>query len=276
MANELKIVQANSLPKFENDNYILVGPAGGGKSSLAATLPGKTLVLAFDVSARPAYQKFGSDHVDIIEIMPEQQDLTPYTTKDMTNPPPPAQGQKRETGRVFLDAGAFLSKLVNDGVVPGVYRNIVTDTVTTLQGHALDSVMAKDNRAAHVPTMTDYTAAARLVESWFDNICRLPMNAIFLIHDEMVQDEVTKRISYQPLLTGKSGKRCITKVNHLMRCTRMTERTGVKCYLQTAPDNYSEQIRTSFVGLEPKEDVTITDFSRPQDFGLGAIIKKQL
>ena len=277
---ELKIVPAIELPKFKNDNFILVGPAGGGKSTLVGTMPGKTLVLAFDVSARGAYQKFSSGGIDLIEILPEQQDLTPYTTKDMKNVADgkmvgPAKGQKQETGRTFLDAGAFLNKLVADGVIPGIYNNIVTDTVTSLQGHAIDAVMAKDGRAAHNPNMNDYTAAARLVESWFDAITRLPMNAFFLIHDEPDKDEVTKRIMYRPLLTGKSGQRCITKVNHFLRCSATSTKDGVVYMLQTAPDIYSEAIRTSFIGLPSKLDVTIKDFTKPQNYGLGAIIKAQ-
>jgi hypothetical protein len=280
MPNELKIVNAAELPKFQNDNFILLGPPGGGKSTLVGTMPGRTLVLAFDVSARGAYQKFRSGGIDLIEILPEQQDLTPYTTKDMIKVKegkmvPPNPGQKKETGRVFPDICAFINKLVNDGEIPGVYQNIVTDTVTSLQGHAIDAVMAKDGRAAHNPNMNDYTAAARLVESWFDQITRLSMNAFFLVHDEPDKDEITKRIMYRPLLTGKSGQRCITKVNHLMRCTALSNKDGVAYTLQTAPDVYSEAIRTSFVGLPPKMDVTIKDFSKPQEYGLGAIIKRQ-
>jgi hypothetical protein len=280
MTNELKIVSAKELPKFQNDNFILVGPAGGGKSTLVGTMPGRTLVLAFDVSARGAYQKFSSGGIDLIEVLPEQQDLTPYTTKDMKAVADgkmvvPSQGQKRETGRVFLDIGAFLNKLVADGIIPGVYKNIVTDTITSLQGHTLDAVMAKDGRAAHNPNMNDYTAAGRLIESWFDQITRLPMNCFFLVHDEPDKDEITKRIMYRPLLTGKSGQRCITKVNHLMRCTALSNKDGVAYTLQTAPDVYSEAIRTSFAGLPPKMDVTIKDFSKPQEYGLGAIIKSQ-
>jgi len=280
MPSDLKIVSAAELPKFQNDNFILVGPPGGGKSTLVGTMPGRTLVLAFDVSARAAYQKFGSGGIDIVEILPEQQDLTPYTTKDMKlvadgKMVAPNPGQKRETGRVFLDIGAFVNKLVNDGTLPGIYQNLVTDTVTSLQGHALDAVMAKDGRAAHNPGVNDYTAAARLVESWFDQLTRLPMNTFFLVHDEPDKDEVTKRIMYRPLLTGRSGQRCINRVSHLMRCTALSNKDGVAYTLQTAPDVYSEAIRTSFIGLPPKMDVTIKDFSKPQEYGLGAIIKRQ-
>lgn len=271
----VEIQKANALPQFETDNFILVGPAGGGKSTLSGTLPGKTLVVATDVSARAAYRKFRTDHIDIVEFMPEEKDLTPYTIKDMATRPLPAAGQHKEKGDTFLEIGKFLNSLSKEGKLPGEYRNIVTDSITTLQEFAIDSVMAKEGRAGQIPQMNDYMSQMRLINKYFDTLCRLPINVVFLLHDEMVQDETTKKILYSLMLTGKSKARLPNKVNHLIRCSAKSSIKGTSYFIQTSPDSYSESIRTSYEGLNPKHDVTIEDFSKPWEYGLGKIIQEQ-
>ena len=45
-------------------------------------------------------------------------------------------------------------------------------------------------------------------------------------------------------------------------------------YIQTSPDKLYPNIRTTFRGLDFWHDVTIRDFSKPTEYGLGALLKQ--
>ena len=275
-----KIQNAKALPEFEWDNYILAGPAGGGKSTLAATLPGKTLVKCFDISGFAAYAKAAryTNHIDIQTYIVQKRDLTPYTTADNKkgaaayNTP----GLTKETGDLYFEFARDITNEVKNGDLPGEYANLIIDSGTTLQMLVMDAILAKEGRPGQVPIISDYGTQMNLFGKICDQIFALPMNAVLLLHDEFVQDTETSRFQYQLMLTGKMKGRIPTKVSHLIRCTAEGNiNTGTTYYIQTVPDRYSESIRTSFNSLSPKHDVTIKDFSKIQSYGLGAIIAAQ-
>jgi len=43
--------------------------------------------------------------------------------------------------------------------------------------------------------------------------------------------------------------------------------------VQTRPDRTNPAIRTTFKGLDMFHDVTIKDWDKPQDYGLGKLLK---
>ena len=277
----MQTIQCADIKPFETDNFILVGPPGGGKSALAGTMPGKTIAICFDVSARATYQLFSrTNHITIVEYLKGKRDLTPYTTKDMKTRPALAPGQTKETAKAFLRFGEELNKAVLDGFIPGEFQNILIDSTTSLQELALTAVMEKKGRAGEVPGISDYENAKQLVIKVFDSVTELEMNSIFIIHDEVIvkydsQGQVSNVIR-QPVLIGNLKSRLPTKMNHLFRCTAQREPNNTTKYLlQTKPNAHYNSIRTSFQGLSADHDVTIGDFSRPFDYGLAKIIKEQ-
>ncbi len=272
-----KIQSAQTLPRFEHDNYMLVGPAGGGKSTLACTLPGKTLVYCFDESGASAYQKASrhTGHVDIMSYIGAKKDLTPYSTKDLKKGanPQPAQGMNREDDQTYFEFAKDITRMVNEGEIVHNYQNCIIDSGTTLQSLVMAAILSKEGRAGQVPQLSDYGTQMNIFEKISAQVFSLPANVVLILHDEFVQDKETSKFQYQLILTGKMKGRLPNKVNHLIRCTAEGNRDkGTRYFIQTVPDRYSEGIRTSFEGLPFKHDVTIENFSKIQSYGLGRII----
>lgn len=277
----MQTTKCGDIEPFATDNFILVGPPGGGKSGLAATLPGKTLAICFDVSARTTYQLFKhTNHIELVEYLPGEKDLTPYTMKDMASRPQLSPGQIKESGDMFIKFAQEFNQARRDGFIPGEFQNLIVDSTTTLQDLALNAVMAKNGRAGEVPGIDDYESAKKLISKTFDAAIQLPLNVVFLVHDEIVQVRNTKgevtAVIRQPLLVGNLKTRLPAKMGHLLRCTaKRGTKNDTRFMLQTKPNAMYDAIRTSFQNLQPDHDVTIEDFSKPFDYGLGKIIKEQ-
>ncbi len=269
----LNIQKASEINVGAEDNFMIVGPPGSGKTKLATTLPGKTLVSAFDPSAKAAYA--GNDHIDLIEY--------PVDTMEMSVTVKRAEGQKNMTTgssspMAYANFKTDFIEIINSGLFKQ-YDNWVFDTMTTFEAIALDAVMYKNGTFGHVPKLDDYPPAMQLTTKLVRAITPLPIRIILLLHDELVQDETTKRMENQMLMTGKLKRKLPVLFNHLLRTEVSTKGTGDKLEtnynLVTKSNPQNPYIRTSYTNLPARIDVTIEDFSKPQAYGLGKIIKEQ-
>lgn len=273
----MKTIQCADIPPHTTDKFFLVGPPGGGKSGLAGTLPGKTLAICFDPSARTTYARFqATNHITIAEYIKETQDLTPYTMKDMKARPALNPGQVKETAATFTEFGKDLNEARKSGFLPGEFNNLIIDSCTTLQDLIMQAVLVKNGRSSEIPGIDDWQSQKSNFLKVIDACVALPMNVVFIFHDELVKDETTGRIIFNPILTGNLKARVPNRMGHLLRCTAKRDKDKkTRYYIQTTPDRYVEGIRTAFDNLDPDHDVTIEDFSKPFDYGLGKIIKEQ-
>jgi len=263
----VNIQNASQITKGREDNFMIVGPPGGGKSKLAGTFPGKTLVSAFDPSAKAAYAGLG--HIDLVEYPVDSMEMS-VTVKRNEGIKNLTTG-KREP-KAYETFAQDLIEIINTGIYKN-YDNWVFDTVTTFEAIALDAVMFKNGTFGHVPKIDDYPPAMQLLTKLVRAVTPLPMRIIFLLHDELVQDEISKKIENQMLMTGKLKRKLPVLFNHLLRVEVDTvANKGNRYILMTKSDIRNPYIRTSLEGLDPKVDVTIEDFSDPQKYGMGKIL----
>ncbi len=269
----LKIQKASEIQTGVEDNFMVVGPPGSGKTKLAGTLPGKTLVSAFDPSAKAGYA--GLSHVDLIEY--------PVDTMEMSVTVKRAEGKKSLTTgasspMAYANFASDFIEIINKGIF-AEYDNWIIDTTTTFEAIALDAVMYKNGTFGHVPKLDDYPPAMQLTTKLVRALTPLPIRIVLLMHDELVQDETTKRMENQMLMTGKLKRKLPVLFNHLLRTEVSTTGTGEKLETQynlvTKSNPQNPYIRTSFKNLPARIDVTIGNFSKPQEYGLGKIIKEQ-
>lgn len=273
----MKIQNAGDLTAPTHHKFMVVGQAGSGKSKLVTTLPGKTFVWAFDPSAESAYS--GCSWIDYSSYSLDLLDLTPYSLSKSVNERLATIG-KPEPPKAYLEYAkdfneAWASRLYDK------YDNVVLDSATTFQDIAMDAVMFNNGRFGKVPQQDDYPAQMALTMRNFRSLCSLSKNIYIIFHDTLEQDDSTKKMLYIPLIVGKNKARVPNLFNHLIRCTAEQERNKATNQLetvykiQTSPDRYCPGIRTAFQGLDPMHDVTIGDFSRAQEYGLGKIMKEQ-
>jgi len=273
----LKIQNAGDLTVPAHHKLMIVGQAGSGKSKLLTTLPGKTFAWVFDPSAESAYK--GCEHVDYSSYNIDLMDLTPYSLAKATNEKIKPIG-KVAPPKAYLDYANDFNDAWSQGLYDS-YENIAMDSFTTFQDVSMDAVMFNNQRFGKVPQQDDYPAAMALAMRNMRSMCSLNKNIYIIFHDVMEQDDATKKMLYVPLIIGKNKARIPNLFNHLLRCTAEQERSSVtkkletRYKIQTTPDRYVPGIRTAFQGLDPIHDVTIEDFSKPQEYGLGKIISEQ-
>lgn len=92
-------------------------------------------------------------------------------------------------------------------------------------------------------------------------------------HLEMRQDDLTKRIYRQPMMTGRLRSKIPLLFSDVLVSAASADQQGkVRYTLQTVPDRTNTTIRTSLRGMETFEDVTL-DFKKDlEGQGLGRLV----
>src|SRR5574337_859678 len=209
--------------------FLILGDTGSGKTTQMLTLPGKTFAYLFDSNALLSIR--GHD-IDYEEFMPDQLNLSVKSlSKDKggdknSNHANATYGEWEKNFNAKLEEGFFDS-----------YDNIGFDSATTFLDLIMDRILTINGRAGNWPQQDDYGPQM----STFTNVCRTFMSldkTIFMTgHMETKQDELTKRILRQPMMTG----RLRTKIPLLFSDIFITEaendgKGNIKHKIQTTPD----------------------------------------
>lgn len=262
MANAL---QAHATSKHK---FFLLGDTGSGKTTQLLTLPGKTFAYLFDPNAILSLK--GHD-IDYEEFLPDRQNLSVRSlSKD--------KGGDRTTSfksDLYQDWEKDFNQKLDSGFFDP-FDNIGMDSATTLLDLIMDRMLTINGRAGQWPQQDDY--GPQMVT--FTNICRTMMSLnktiFFTGHMETKQDEITKRIFRQPMLTGRLRTKIPLLFSDIFICEAENDGRGtVKYKMQTVPDRITTCVRTSFKKLTPFEDVTVDWKKGPRQFGLGKFLQEE-
>ena len=99
-------------------------------------------------------------------------------------------------------------------------------------------------------------------------VTAFPKTVYITAHDKLIQDELTKKIVNELVLTGQLKTRIPMLFSDIMKFQCEDE----KFSMLTQPDRYNIKIRRSLPNLDAVVDVTIKDFQSPQDYGLGKLL----
>ena len=137
----------------------------------------------------------------------------------------------------------------------------------------MDRILTINGRAGQWPQQDDY--GPQMVA--FTNICRtltsLGKTVYMTGHLEMRQEDLSKRIYRQPMMTGRLRTKIPLLFSDIFVAEAQNDGKGnISHVFQTVPDKITTTVRTSIKGLDPYEDVTL-DFSKPlEGQGLGHIL----
>ena len=268
---------ATELIKSEHEKIWIAGPPGSGKSMLASTFPGKSLVWAFGSAQNAAYRGVPNISVQTYEI-----DIMDMTVYSLSKDKKAQQVNKPEKPSAYRTFGKDFIEAWNDNAYDN-YQNVIFDPTTMLAEMIMDEVLQTNSRYGKVPQQDDWMPQMNTLTKVFRSAISLPMNIIFLLHDEYIQDADSKKMVNLPLLTGKLKSKLPGLFNHLLHChTEQGRPAGVtggkletRFYIQTKPNRQNPNVRTSFKDLDDVVDVTIENFSRRPNYGLGKILKEQ-
>ena len=248
--------------------FLVLGDTGGGKTTQFLTLPGKKFAYLFDPNAILSLR--GED-VDYEEWLPDRLNLNVRSlSRDRGG-----DNISKHKNDLFADWQADFEKKMDAGFFDQ-YDNIGIDSATTLLDLIMDRILTINGRAGSWPQQDDY--GPQMVT--FTNICRtltaLGKTIYMTGHIEARQDETTKKIFRQPMMTGRLRTKIPLLFSDIMIAQAENDGQGnIRYTLQTVPDRITTTVRTSIRGLDPFEDVTL-NFNEPlAGQGLGAILREE-
>lgn len=243
---------------------LMLGDTGSGKTSQILTLPGKKFAYLFDSNAILSLRGFDIDYDEVL----------PSTVSAAAGSLSKGKGDRRTTvaSDVFQQFESTFDERLQSGFFDP-YDWICFDSSTTLLDLIMDRVLTINGRFGQWPQMDDYGPTMIA----YTNICRtstgLGKGIYFTGHLETKQDEVTKKITNRPMMTGRLVNKIPLLFSDIFYTDAQLDDKGKIAYrIQTVPDGMNRTIRTSIKGLEPFENVTIDFTKDPVGQGLGGIL----
>lgn len=260
MANAKDAVQTSAR------KFLLLGDTGGGKTTQFLTLPGRKFAYLFDPNAILSLQ--GHD-LEYEEFLPDKLNMS---VKSLS------KGVGDRTTNYQSDLYQQWEKDFNDRIKGGFFNsidNILFDSATTLLDLIMDRVLTVNGRAGSWPQQDDYGPQMLA----FQNVCRqltaLGKTVVMTGHLEMRQDELTKRIYQNPMLTGRLKVKIPLLFSDIYKCEATNDGKSVtKHIIQTVPDRTMTTVRCTIKGVNAVEDVTIDWNKSLEGQGIGGLLKR--
>lgn len=258
-----------SIADLGRPKILLVGSPGSGKTSQILTLPGKTFVYLFDPAALSTLR--GHD-IDYEMFVPQVVNLSVQSlTKGKGDPITKAA----DAHKIYNAWEADYDKKAAEGFFND-YDNIVIDSFTTFSDLVMDRVLFINGRQGRWPQQDDWTAQMGVIKNAVRTFTgQHDMLFVATGHDQFKQDEQTKRMINQLMLTGQLRTKLPLLFSDIWHTDCVSTETEIKYQIQTRPSRMNPTVRCSFRGLDMFENATIEDWNNPKAYGLGKIIATQ-
>lgn len=245
------------------ESVLLIGNAGSGKTTQFRTLPGRGFLYIFDPNALASLA--GAD-IEYEAFLPDLLDINVH----------PLAKDKKETKGVKSEEPLSYpqwEKHFDDAYASGYFDQfdwIGMDSFTTFSDAVMDRVQYLNGRFGKHPEQADWTSQMMTIQSVFRSLAAMDKLFVATAHEEWKQDDLTKKVWCQPVMTGRLRIRIPLLFSNMFRCFAEDGRW----FFQTTADRQHDYMRTSIRGLKPEEDVTIEDWDHPTRSGLGAILAR--
>ncbi len=259
-----------STPAFQK--ILLVGPTGSGKTTQMASLPGKVFAYLFDPNALASLQSVGAD-VEYEEWLPESMEID-VTIKGFNKGSKSDHAPSKKEPKIYIEWVEGLTEKAESGFFKP-FDWVCFDSLTFLQKAVFDRQMYLNNRYGGVEELADYRVVGSKMSDLFRSIISEKTNIFITGHVDEWQDELTKKITTQLKLSGQARTTIPLMLTNIWLAKGASTEKEIKYQIQTRPEARGLQcIRSSLSGLEMYEDVTIPDFSKAEEFGIGKILTR--
>lgn len=268
-----EVQKTKNMTTAANRAFMAIGGTGAGKTTQFGTLPGKKFMYAFDPGC--AASLVDAD-VDIVEFLPDLDDLdlAVQTLK---------AGSKDKTGRKKAPEPTTYvewEKDFNERHESGFFNQydwIGFDSVTTFSDMLMDRILHIDKKLGKHPEQAHWTAQMNIVKNVFRALIGTVGKVYAVVHEEMQKDDMTGRIMFQPVLTGKLRLRVPLMFGHILGFDGVENRKeGSTDYIMLTQKTREHPIvRTTMKGLDSSVDVTLDFNTQLEGQGLGGILQKQ-
>lgn len=253
---------------------LALGDAGAGKSAQIATLPGKKLVYAFDPGTLTLLATRRID-ADVEEFLPDIAGID-MTLKGFNKGSKSDAPKRRVTEpRAYLDWEAKFNAAFDSGELEQ-YDWIVFDSLTLFVKALMNRMLFLNNRFGDIEELSDYRVVGSKLSSIFTAIASMKKNLYVTGHLTTFQDEVTKRVTTQIGIPGAARDMLPKLFSNIWLLSASTdEKTGYTLRTRPEPRGF-QAIRTVIPNLPDVVDINIKDWTRPENFGIGALVTGKL
>tara|TARA_X000001388_G_scaffold520_1_gene805 strand:+ start:5199 stop:6017 length:819 start_codon:yes stop_codon:yes gene_type:complete len=264
----IELSKANNYQR-QHPSFLLVGPAGSGKTMQLKTIPGKKLVFAFEQNSINTLA--GDPDISYKLYLPDDVEIATRSLSSKAN----------QSGRVAPD----------QGVAPNAYEDfrkdfnevisskqildfdvVAIDSLTSMSKAIMDRILYINNRMGCQPQQDDWSAQIVNVENVVRKLTSLPILLYATAHDELKRDDMTGKQVMDLVLTGQLKTRVPMLFSDIYKCMSRSTEAEDRFVLVTRPDEQNMRIRRSFENVDYYVDATIKDMSKPHKYGLGSIL----
>jgi GTPase SAR1 family protein len=248
---------------------MLVGPTGSGKSTQIWSLPGRKFVYVFDPNTMATISGCDADYVPFLPEFTEMDATLKGFNKGAVSDMP--RGGKREPS-LYMRWVDHINDFEGRKLFER-YDWLVFDSMTFIAKALMDRQLYINNRYGDIEELGDYRVVGSKLADVFGTISSLPINIYSTGHIQTYEDDKTKKVVTQIMLPGKG--RTMLPLSHTDTWeARAGEKAGTY-EVKTVPESRGlQEIRSAMKGLKPVEDVTIRNFKRASEFGIGALIAR--
>ncbi len=252
------------------EKILITGALGVGKTTQFITLPRPSFIYIFDTAGKSAIK--GQD-IEYEEYLAEKLNITVKATpKGGGTVEGVVSGAARLEAQAYAQFEAHFMKGLDDGFFDK-FASIGLDSVTTLSDIAMDDILARAGRLAYNPELGDHSILKTQVARLLRALCALDKTLLVTAHTMYRQNDNSMKMMNELLITGDLQVRAPLLFSSVLRADYEVTPQGRKFTVQSVKDKYNENLKSNIPGISGIQDVTIGDFSRPHEYGLGKLLR---
>lgn len=252
--------------------FLLVGSTGGGKTAQIATLPGRTFAYLFDPSALSTLRGFD---VEYETFFPEKVNINAQALAKGKGDKPIQGAVKEDASEVYREWEEDFERKIATKYFDA-FDNIAFDSFTTFSDIVMDRILAINGRPGHFPQQDDWASQMGSITNVVRTLVGMNKLLLFTAHDEFKQDEASKRMQNVIMLTGKLKIKLPLLFSEIYHMDSNSTAEKISYVAQTRADRLNPTIRCTIRDMPMYADMTIQDWSKPQNYGLGKILREKL
>lgn len=252
------------------ERILMAGRTGSGKTTQILTLPGRKFAYLFDPAALLTLR--GHD-VDYEQFLPEFTEMD-ATLKGFNKGAKSDRPSSAKEPTLYKDWVDDLNTRITEQFLAS-YDWLCFDSLTLLVQAVMERQLYINGRYGDIEDLGDYRVVGSKVRSVFRTILSLPINIYCTGHIDSFQDEKTKRIEFQLRLPGQARAQLPLMFSNIWQASREEKDGKTQYMIRTVPDPRGFQdIRTTLRGLPELVNVTIADFNKPAQYGVGQLLTR--
>ena len=238
--------------------FVLAGDTGTGKTSQFRTMPGRKFAQLFDPAARSTLTDADGELEDWLPL-PSELDIMPRT--------------KAATYKPALYTR--WAKDFNEKSKKGFFNTIdsyMLDSLTLLDQSCLREELSKNPTDERIA----YRMAGETIVQAMWALAALPCNVLLTLHTKYATDNETSKKEHRLTISGGAKIYLPRLVSALWFTQQVEGDNGVRYMVLTRPQSKWPHVRTprAFSHLPLYADLTIDDWSKPEEYGIGKLIKE--